>query len=92
MTHHEIKALKIGTIYFVRHRNNDKTFSRRTRRVYKGIESRFGELPCCVFSSRLPIKATVEVDGDNLIYSHHVPTGEISIPLYDLVEVKGVEK
>ena len=91
MKESEVQRLKIGHIYYVQHRNNDKTVSRRTRRAFVGREERFGGgIPCCVFSSRLPRKATVERDGDNLIYRNAVPMSEISIPLYDLVSVEAV--
>ncbi|MFI5294345.1 MAG: hypothetical protein ACHQ0Y_04900 [Thermodesulfovibrionales bacterium] len=87
----DVAALKEGTIYVVRHRNNDKSHSRATRRVFKGMEKRLRTIPCCVFSSRIPLKGRVEVDGDKILYTNCAPASELSIPVYDLVEIRDVQ-
>lgn len=90
MTEHQARDLKTGKIYAVRHRNFDKSVSRRTRRAFIGMESRFGGIPCAVFTSRLPKKGHVELSGDKIIFDGCCPLSEISVPVYDLLEAREV--
>ena len=43
-------TLEIGKVYRVKHLES----KRFTKRIFKGMEKRFGDIDCYVFSSRLP--------------------------------------
>ena len=84
-----LKALVPGRAYRVVHAVGGPGVC-RARRIFKWHEKRFGDIPCCVFTSRAnpdvrgewnPLKKSLTLTGRRL------PTSEISIPFYDLESV-----
>lgn len=81
-----------GKAYLVKHYGGKK----RVRRIYKGEEMRFDSIKCFVFSSKVSKDLTVthRETEDTESFTFHLngtakaPNQEVSIPYYDLLEVK----
>jgi len=84
-----MKALDLekGKHYLVKHEGN----KRFVRRAFKKCESRFNSILCYVFTSQIDKRVTMEVKDDFIIYHSNggkTPSREISIPYYDLKEIR----
>lgn len=86
-----------GRAYLVAHREcaNPGAFnsSRNVRRIFKGMETRHGAIPCAVFSSRVGPNTSAVYDEESKTLAFrglHIPQSEVSIPHYDLVAVEPV--
>lgn len=92
MKANELQALQPAQTYVVVHKTADNdgkaTQSKAVRRVFKGIETRFGAIPCAIFTSKVGRNVTAQIEDEMLVISgRKVPRSEISIPHYDLVSV-----
>ena len=79
--------LQPGRRYLVLHRGGQ----RPVRRIFKWIERRFGSLPCQVFTSQVTseVQATWIAKTKTLrLRGLKLPSSELSIPDYDLIECK----
>jgi hypothetical protein len=76
--------------YKIKHCEGNKIIN--ATRIFKWMESRFESIPCFVFTSKVDksVKARFE---DNMLYisGRRIPKQEVSIPLYDLLEIKEAE-
>lgn len=93
----DVQQFEKGQAYLVTHRqrgaNGQAAVTRATRRIFKGLESRFGEIPCAVFTARVdPTTSAIydEVTGTLALRGKRVPRSEVSIPHYDLETVESV--
>jgi hypothetical protein len=93
----DVQQFEKGQTYLVSHRqlgaNGQPEVIRKTRRIFKGLESRFGTVPCAVFTTRVgpATSATYdEVTGMLSISGKRVPRSEVSIPHYNLETVESV--
>ena len=84
----ETIKLEIGKHYMVKHSKQ----GRFVRRFFKGTEGRFkGEILCYVFSSRIDKSVKVEYNKKEKVFTmfgSKTPAQEISIPFYDLIDIK----
>ncbi len=80
--------LQSGKTYLVKIRDG-----RTVRRIFKWRETRFGRIPCYVFTSKLvgDIKGAYNPATKELTLSgKRIPVSEVSVPAYDLTSVSEV--
>lgn len=84
-----------GKAYLVSHllRTDSDTpkATRKVRRIFKGMENRFGGIPCAVFTRPVDktISATYDKASSTLTFrGSRVPQSEVSIPHYDLASAE----
>ena len=97
ITQQTMKAQKLtpGKSYNVRMYKNikDKKPGITVRRIFKNTETRFKNIDCYVFTSKVAkqITCTVEEGNDGLMFNWHgtnaIPN-EVSIPYYMIAEIK----
>ena len=81
-------TLKPAKRYKVTHRSNSGKPIKATR-IFKWMETRFGKIPCFVFTSKVNKDVVAEYIGNTLrITGKRLPQQEISIPIYDLITVE----
>ena len=85
MNARELRSLKSGNAYLVKIRGQ----SMQVRRIFKWTETRFGSIPCAVFTAKVhsdvrgqwdPARKTLRLTGSRL------PAQELSVPHYDILE------
>lgn len=83
--------LVYGCQYLVKHFGGKKF----VRRIYKGDEMRFDKIKCLVFSSSVNANAYALIEflsggRKQITYknTNKIPISEISIPFYDVIEIK----
>ncbi len=85
MSTRELGLLKNGKAYLVKIRGQ----SVKVRRIFKWTETRFGSIPCAVFTAKArkdvrghwdPARRTLSLTGSRL------PAQELSVPHYDILE------
>ena len=84
-----------GQAYLVSHllrTDSDKPkATRKVRRIFKGMESRFGGILCAVFTSQVDksTSATYDKESATLTLSgKRLPQSEVSIPHFDLASAE----
>lgn len=84
--------LEPGNTYLVAHRGRSDSrqqgATRKVRRIFKGVEKRFGEISCAVFTSKVNKTASASFNTETSVLSirgARVPRSEVSIPHYDLI-------
>jgi hypothetical protein len=84
-----------GKAYLVSHllrTDSDKPrATRKVRRIFKGMEKRFGGIPCAVFTCQVDpsTSATYDKASSTLTFrGPRVPQSEVSIPHYDLASAE----
>lgn len=90
-----IHEFQPGKAYFVAHRerapDGAPRVSRAILRIFKGMERRFGEIPCAVFTSRIDPSTTATYDAETKTLSlsgKRIPQSEMSVPHYDIVSAE----
>jgi hypothetical protein len=80
-----------GKAYLVAHRvtsdSGELRVTRKVRRIFKGMEKRFGEITCAVFTARVDKDASAffnKKNGTMTISGKRVPQSEVSIPHYEI--------
>jgi hypothetical protein len=80
-----------GKTYLVSHRETsspgETRVTRKVRRIFKGMEKRFGEIACAVFTSKVDKGTSASFDKETstlTIRGKRVPHSEVSIPHYDI--------
>ena len=74
--------------YKITHKDNTgKTIT--ATRIFKWMETRFGDIPCFVFTSRVDKSVSAEFSDNTLrMAGKRLPAQEISIPIYDLITIQ----
>jgi len=89
----ELQQLQPGKAYNViqRHSTADRPQSIKVRRIFKGLENRFGSIPCAVFTARVgkDVSATFDAASKTLSMSgKRLPQQDVSIPHYDIASAE----
>jgi hypothetical protein len=81
-----------GKAYFVAHRDHTvegvPRVSPRVLRIFKGMEQRFGDIPCAIFTAKVTRGTTATYDEATktlTISGKRVPRSEVSVPHYDIM-------
>lgn len=75
--------------YKIKHREGKRTIT--ATRIFKWIDTRFGSIPCFVFTSRVNKDVKARFENNKLYISgRRIPQQELSIPLYDLLEITAI--
>lgn len=87
-----IHQFEPGKSYFVAHReHNAKGIARvspKVLRIFKGMETRLGEIPCAIFTTRVDRSTTGSYDQEKrtlTLSGKRLPRSELSIPHYDIM-------
>jgi hypothetical protein len=87
-----IEQLEPGKAYLVSHRESPDIgrtqVTRKVRRIFKGLEKRFGAIPCAIFTAKVDKATSASYNKETCtltISGKRLPISEVSIPHYDIV-------